>query len=253
MAKRKFIRSGDIRETTKGLPYKVLDYSEGIYADVEFLNTGTTRRVHKSGVIKNTLKDFMAPTVRGVGYIGKDTSKFPMSPLEFKVSHVWRQMIQRCYLNDKGKRAYIDCKVSAEWYNFTNFYKWMIDEGYREGLEIDTDLLCKGFKEYSPSTCVLVTPNINKALQMLPNHSTNLPTGVTFCVNSDKYRAVCSSYGTPKYLGYYDTKESAHIAYKQFKEKYIRELATDSYNKGLISEKVYKAMLKFKIQENNLN
>ena len=49
-----------------------------------------------------------------------------------------------------------------------------------------------------------------------------------------------------KGLGYYDTPEDAFNAYKQFKEKYIKQVAYKYKDK--IPDKLYKAMYEYKVE-----
>ena len=51
------------------------------------------------------------------------------------------------------------------------------------------------------------------------------------------------------WLGYYDTIEEAFLVYKQFKEKYIKEVA-DEY-KDLIPSKLYESMYRYKVEIND--
>ena len=50
-------------------------------------------------------------------------------------------------------------------------------------------------------------------------------------------------------LGSFDDEYSAFIAYKEAKEKYIKELANDYFSKGLISEKARNAMCAYEVYE----
>lgn len=49
-----------------------------------------------------------------------------------------------------------------------------------------------------------------------------------------------------KYLGCYDTPEQAFQAYKNFKEKYIKDVAEEY--KDQIPTKLYNAMIQYKIE-----
>lgn len=71
-----------------------------------------------------------------------------------KLYNTWRSMKKRCYLktnasyNDYGGRG---IKVCDEWKNsFESFYKWCIDNGYKEGLTLDRIDFNSG---YEPSNC----------------------------------------------------------------------------------------------------
>ena len=81
-----------------------------------------------------------------------------------KLNGVWRSMIQRCtkdYAGEANKRIYRDrgIGVCIEWLNsFTVFYKWAIENGYSEGLELDRKDNDLG---YSPENCRFVPRIIN--------------------------------------------------------------------------------------------
>lgn len=77
---------------------------------------------------------------------------------------VWKGMKARC--RDKnnigfpnyGGKGVVAC---AEWNNdFFSFYNWSLANGYKDGLQIDKDILGDGLV-YSPSTCCWVTPARN--------------------------------------------------------------------------------------------
>lgn len=79
---------------------------------------------------------------------------------------IYRSIIQRCY--DKNHSAYClyggdGVKVCVEWMNSPEkFIEWALKKGWRNGLQVDKDIL--GGKIYSPDNCLIVTPmeNSNK-------------------------------------------------------------------------------------------
>lgn len=82
---------------------------------------------------------------------------------------VWRSMVNRCYNpNTSGYEWYggVGVTVCDEWKNNPAlFCAWAINNGWREGLHIDKDILCKknGIYPhvYSPSTCQFVSAKVN--------------------------------------------------------------------------------------------
>lgn len=91
-----------------------------------------------------------------------------------KLYHIWESMKGRCYT--KGHTSFKNygakgITVCAEWVESYDLFKdWAIDNGYREGLQIDR---INGEGEYSPNNCRFVTPrenNINKKLRRDRNH-----------------------------------------------------------------------------------
>lgn len=86
------------------------------------------------------------------------TQKF--FPVIRKLHGVYLKMINRCY-NEKdisyynyGARGVVVCE---EWKNnYQNFLDWSLSNGYKDGLQIDKDILGNGML-YSPETCCWVT------------------------------------------------------------------------------------------------
>lgn len=81
-----------------------------------------------------------------------------------KLYGVWKSMKSRCYthsanqFNDYGGRGVIVCD---EWKNnFINFYNWAIENGWKDGMQLDKDILGNGMI-YSPEYCLFVTPKQN--------------------------------------------------------------------------------------------
>ena len=71
--------------------------------------------------------------------------------------------------------------------------------------------------------------------------------GVDF--HKNKYRARCETLDGNKFIGNYNSEKEAFIAYKKFKENYIKTVA-DQY-KNNIPNNVYKAMMSYIVEEND--
>lgn len=163
------------------------------------------------------------------------------------LSH-WRDMLGRCY-NEKmiqKEPTYKDCSVCDEWLTFSNFAKWF-DENYVEGYEIDKDLLIKGNKVYSPETCCFLPHKINQALTNRRLHRSATPIGIHI-TKSGKFHAQCSIEGKLYHLGTYSTLEEAFLAYKKTKEDYFKVLAEKYFKEGRITERVYRALLDYRVE-----
>lgn len=79
-----------------------------------------------------------------------------------KLYRLWSGIKSRCYnkncpsYKDYGARGIAVC---GEWLNdFQAFHDWSINNGYREGLQIDR---INNDKSYSPNNCHFVTPKVN--------------------------------------------------------------------------------------------
>ena len=63
------------------------------------------------------------------------------------------------------------------------------------------------------------------------------------------YRVCCRGYNSENvYLGSYDNKEDAFYVYKQFKEKLIKRIAKEEYDKKTITYKCYISMMNYEIE-----
>ncbi|MGO4887081.1 hypothetical protein ACJ2A9_04925 [Anaerobacillus sp. MEB173] len=221
-------------------------------------------RFPQGNMVKCTWTQFLAGNVKnvwdrslyGVGYIGEGKYKISVNGVPTKIYKVWASMIQRCYsvkLQEKCP-TYKGVTVCDEWHNFQNFAKWYDANIYDiEGcrMELDKDILCKGNKVYSPDTCVFVPHHINNLFVKRDKLRGDLPIGVKLCSRYDnKYEARCSNNkGQRVYIGRYNTPEEAFQAYKEYKEKLIKEVAEEF--KGYIPNKLYTAMLDYKVDIND--
>lgn len=187
------------------------------------------------------------------GYIGDGKYALSMNGIDTKVARIWSHMLERCYSNNLHKKypTYKDCEVCDEWLNFQNFAEWCEKNYYEiegERMDLDKDILSKNNKIYSPDTCIFVPSKINSVFAK-KNWKTrgDLPTGVSICKNKkQKYHSQCRIGSCTKHLGYYDTPEEAFMAYKTFKENYIKQIA-DRY-KEYMPEKLYNALYEYEIE-----
>jgi len=161
----------------------------------------------------------------------------------------WRKMIVRCYSEGELKKhiTYINCYVCEEWKTYSNFKKWF-DENYVSGYELDKDLLIKNNKIYSPQTCCFIPHRINSILTKSNSTRGKNPIGVYFNKSKGGYTAsVCENkyrFNSPVFK----TKDDAFNAYKKEKERYIKEVANEYYNKRLITEDVFNALNNYKVE-----
>lgn len=192
----------------------------------------------------NWSKRAMQPTMCGIGYHGSEDVDYSSE------SYLrWHDMIHRCY-NAKFHMShpeYADCTVSEEWLNYSNFKVWF-DQNKIAGmkLDLDKDILFKGNKEYSPATVAFVPHEINTLFLTGKRSRGDLPIGVYYDKERNKYRADMSFMGKTIKLGRFDTAEDAFARYKEYKEDFIKDMA-EQY-KDEIPDKVYQAMLKWTIE-----
>ena len=169
-----------------------------------------------------------------------------------KAERLWNDMYSRCYNEKLHKRfpEYIGCTICDYWLeDKERFYRWVEDNYYmigNEQIDLDKDILCKGNKVYGPETCVFVPHTINTLFLNGRKNRGGLPLGVYFDKDRNKYRAEMNYMGKNKKLGRYDAPEEAFAKYKEYKEKFIKDIA-EKY-KGKIPDKVYNAMMNWKIE-----
>ena len=91
---------------------------------IQFLSTGCEYRVDSSSINKGEVKDYLLPSVFGVGVTGFRTISENDKPHYL----VWREMLKRCYYERKPQQyhftTYVDCKVSDNFKYFTYFKDW---------------------------------------------------------------------------------------------------------------------------------
>ena len=160
-------------------------------------------------------------------------------------------MLRRCYDKNFQEKepSYKDVTVCEEWLCYQNFAKWYEENYYEvenEEMELDKDILIKGNKIYSPSTCIFVPKGINCLFTNRKNNRGDLPIGVN--KQGDKFRSSCCNGRNKRVvLGTFDDKHNAFLMYKINKELVIESMANKYKNK--IPIKLYISMLNYKIEE----
>ena len=158
-------------------------------------------------------------------------------------------MLQRCYSprTEYMKRNYKDCEVSDYFKIFPQFLEWwkMKSEGISIDLQLDKDILIKGNRLYSETTCTLVPRDVNMLLIKRDKARGKYPIGVTYCKKAKRYKAQFSKFNVITNLGLHDSVEEAFYAYKQAKEAYIKEVA-NKY-KSVIEDRVYEILMNYEV------
>ena len=205
----------------------------------------------KRGIVKNPY----LPTVFGVGIIG---TKYPVSIncVHTKEYTVWKSVLKRCYDQKTRERqpAYKTVSICEEWLSFENFCDWLYSQSnFNKWLNgsrwaLDKDIIIKGNKTYSPDACCLVPQNVNCLFLKREAQRGKYPIGVRY--REDRFMAVCRNPFLDKAeeLGYYSTPEKAFYAYKDYKEKLIKQVAQIEYDKGNITKECYEAMINYEVE-----
>lgn len=253
----KIQRIGKTKKNYQGCEMKIIKYKNAHDITIQFLDSYKTE-INSNWINfkRGSIKNPMFPSVCGVGIVG---TKIPITENHHKTKEyqTWVGMIRRCYNPHKTSKAesYKDCFVAEDWLYYPNFYKWLISQSnykkWKNGTtwELDKDILYKGNRIYSKNTCCLVPSYINQIFKSSKENRGLLPIGVSIDKNGN-YFAQCinSITNTNKYLGNFDTPESAFEAYKQFKEKLIQEIATIEYQKENISKECYQGMMNYRVE-----
>jgi len=246
------IKVGEKYNTSNSGTVEVLEYVHSKNVLIRFVNTGHTKRVHSSVLRKGTIKDVTQRSYCGVGYFGDGPykcSKDKGNPVN-GAYNTWYNMLRRCYSSSSNvnsdryrQRGVV---VDAEWHNFQNFAEWYI-KNHKDGFEIDKDILGRGKKIYSKSTCVFVPPRINMLLSMSNRTRGDYANGVHKPKNHRKFTSRMFADGKRVTIGYYDSMHDAFVAYKDAKEFHIRSVAAEEYEKGNIDDEVYNKLITWEI------
>ena len=230
--------------------FKIVKYSDTYDVEIHFINTGF-ETVARLGDIKNgSVKDPYLPSVYGVGVLG---TKYPsrVNGVLTKEYVLWCGMLRRCYSDayKKRKPTYEGCEVSDKFKSYEYFYEWCNNQfGFNnKDWQLDKDLLIKGNKVYSESTCVFIHQEINKVLVKRGALRGEHLIGVSWDKRHKAFKAMVSrSKSGSEYLGLFNTEIEAFNAYKQAKENYIKELANKWRDR--IDVRAYNALMKYQVE-----
>lgn len=219
----------------------------------------------ENGVIKTISKKHIYRVLK--------QNRLPITDAKFrdvssKCYKTWKHMLDRALFHYKYgheiRTNYDDTSVCDEWRNYNIFKKWFEENYYElenERVELDKDILIKGNKIYSPSTCIFVPQKINSLLinkskttidkrrkeKNTDELGNKLPIGITWRKDKRKYRASLNiGHGKVVNLGSFNTIEEAFDVYKTEKEKRIKQVANEY--KEYIPEKLYDALYNYKIE-----
>jgi len=236
---------GKIFETNGGEPCVVLRYIDYYNIFVQFLDAHKhTVKTRLDTLSAGSVKNPYTPSLYGVGYMGSGIFKSRFGGKRNKVHQAWSGVIERGY-SDKLKEkypTYKGCSVHSDWHNFQNFAKWYTEqEFYGLGYHLDKDLLIKGNKIYSESTCCLIPQEINVLIIDSVDGRGEHPRGVSFSRQSGKFVARVFIKGKNKFLGEFVSAEKASMAYRKGKEAHVKDVAVEW--RGRIEQKVFDRLM----------
>jgi len=189
--------------------------------------------------------------------LGINDGKYPtkVGGKELKEYALWVKMLQRCTNSLwKIQPTYSECTISENFKNYSYFYEWCQSQvGFKNKDEhdrywhLDKDLLIKGNKVYSESTCIFVPQRLNSLLTSCNVTRGDTPIGVARQKRGLAFRARCSnSKGKDICLGSFDNIDSAFLAYKTFKEALIKEVANEY--KEQMDSRAYLALMSYRVE-----
>lgn len=240
---------GEVFTTSHG-SCEVVSYENCDKVTVLFKDTGYTTITTAGNLRKGLVKDYLKPSVYGRGYnsMGKLPSK-KINPLVHEAYSKWLKILMRCYCPDflDKNPTYSGCQVDPCWLDFKEFYTWYVrvrKPFATSKWNIDKDLLSNyHVKVYSPETCELVPPWINRLVTgyrySQKYHTTQ---GVEKRGSDGQYRAYCNDInGKRVSLGTFKTEDAAFLAYKNFKDSVVRSAALR--DKPLLSERLFERLI----------
>ena len=241
---------GKVCKSKSSGDFKILKYNGSKDVEIQFLNTGYEATVELGVIRKGEVKDPYSPSVFGVGLLG---TKYPstINGRNTKEYEIWCSMLKRCYNDTYQKKnpTYIGCKVSDKFKIYEYFYDWCNQQiGFsNKDWQLDKDLLAKGNKIYSESTCVFIPREINSLLVKSTASRGKHLIGVCWCKRDRAFIArVRKNKGRSEHLGLFKTELEAFNAYKQAKESFVKEQAEKW--KGKIDERAYEALINYTVE-----
>ena len=241
---------GKICKSLNSGDFKILKYNDRANVEIRFLKTRFETVARLDHIRKGNVKDRYSPSVCGVGIVGV---KYPISEGRkgTKEYVLWKSMLERCYSDFYKKRCqtYIDCKVSENFKSYEYFYEWCNEqvEFGNEGWHLDKDLLIKGNKVYSESTCIFLPAEINSLLVKSDKIRGEHLIGVCWHNASKAFVSqVKKNKGKQEWLGSFKTEIEAFNAYKKAKESFVKEQAEKW--KGKIDDRAYQALMSYTVE-----
>ena len=244
---------GKVCKSLNSGDFKILKYNDTADVEIKFINTGFETTVRLGDIRNGNVKDPYSPSVCGVGILG---IKYPITinGVITKEYNLWYSMLRRCYSDSSKKKCptYIGCEVSAKFKSFEYFYEWcnkqigFYNQGNENPFHLDKDLLIKGNKVYSESTCVFLPQEINSLLTKRTSLRGNHLIGVYWDKTHKAFIALVNkNKGKQEHLGYFNTEIEAFKAYKTAKESFIKEQANKW--KGKIDDRAYEALMNYEV------
>ena len=241
---------GKVCKSLNSGDFKILKCNGAKDVEIQFLKTGFETTVQLGSIRNGKVKDPYSPSVYGVGISG---TKYPptVNGRNTKEYALWYSMLKRCYSDTykKKRTTYEGCEVSDNFKSYEYFYEWCNEQiGFGNiGFELDKDLLIKGNKVYSETTCVFLPQEINTLLVKNTASRGEYLIGVSWHKKGKSFVAqINKNKGKQEKLGSFNTEIEAFNAYKQAKEIFIKEQANNW--KSQIDIRAYNALMNYQVE-----
>ena len=241
---------GKVCKSLNSGDFKILKYNDKTNVEIQFLKTGYKTTVYLGNIKSGSIKDPYSPSVFGVGIIG---AKYPITinGVITKEYALWKRMLERCYSDTflTKNPTYEGCKCSENFKSYEYFYEWCHRQvGFaNKDWQLDKDLLIKGNKVYSETTCVFLPREINSLLINRTASRGEHLIGVYWSKTANAFVArVSRNKGCSEHLGLFKTELEAFNAYKVAKESFVKEQANKW--KDEIDDRAYKALMSYTVE-----
>jgi hypothetical protein len=160
---------------------------------------------------------------------------------QFKSYEVWKSMLRRVYGIKELKRnpTYMGCRVDKRWHKYSEFIKFH-DKHYRDGYQLDKDILVPGNKKYGPDTCMYVPQAVNKLFINRARFRGKYPLGI---IRVGNILVVQINGQATRHVASFALNEvdAAVACYNQAKAEQVIAMARQY--KDVIDKRVYKSLM----------
>lgn len=243
------LQVGDIRTSRVCGDYEILAIIRSDDVSIRFIdNPEYTHVVRLSHAISGDINDPFKPMVSGYGYMG--VGEYPSilaDRKQCKEYDIWSNMLKRCYVT-VGHAT-----VCEEWLNYQTFAKWYngelerVGEGY-----LVYNLIDANATEYNPETTTLIPTEIYMQLKRRTKRRSvhNLPAGVSHQLDKNnkptgRYVAKLGVNYKSIRLGTFYSVDDADRAYREAKERHVRDLANKYKDK--ITSSAFEALMNWRV------
>lgn len=180
------------------------------------------------------------------------------SPTSVNGKHIpeykmWTNMLYRVYGTKFKERhpTYLHAECDVNWLSMTSFIEDVstisnYDKAIQDGWCLDKDILFKGNKMYSKSTCCFVPVPLNNLILQNNAQRGEHTIGVCYSKHARKFRSyLIDLTGKQKHLGYFDKEVDAFLAYKEAKKEQIASVV--KLYRGVVSDDVCDALLQWEV------